>query len=109
MRKAPVSSFLKGHAAEKTAGFQADHRYIVPGMCVSITDGDIVTYDLRTRRPNCGDYMDNVTMHSVEHMFATFARGGTLGKKRYTSVPWAAARDFIFSCAAAPTAKHTAM
>lgn len=65
---------------EKIASFQVDHRYIVPGMYVSRTDGDIVTYDLRTRRPNCGDYMDNITMHSVEHMFATYARGGALGK-----------------------------
>ena len=50
---------------EKIASFQVDHRYIVSGMYVSRTDGDIVTYDLRTRRSNCGNYMDNITMHSV--------------------------------------------
>ena len=59
---------------KKIASFEADHRFITPGIYVSRTDGDITTYDLRTRKPNCGDYMDNRTMHSVEHLFATYVR-----------------------------------
>ena len=59
---------------QRITSFSVDHDYIVPGMYVSRIDGDITTYDLRTRRPNCGDYMDNVTMHSMEHMLATFLR-----------------------------------
>lgn len=47
-------------------------------MYVSRVDGDIVTYDLRTRKPNCGDVMDNVTMHSVEHIIATFLRNSEI-------------------------------
>ena len=43
-------------------------------------DGDITTYDIRTRRPNMGDYMDNITMHSVEHMIATYVRNGKYGE-----------------------------
>ncbi|MGN1082235.1 MAG: S-ribosylhomocysteine lyase [Candidatus Avispirillum sp.] len=66
---------------DKIASFTVDHDFIRPGMYVSRTDGDTVTYDLRTRRPNAGDYMDNITMHSVEHMFATYARGGRLGER----------------------------
>lgn len=54
--------------------FQVDHDFIIPGMYVSRIDGDVVTYDLRTRHPNCGDYMDSVTMHTLEHMFATYIR-----------------------------------
>lgn len=59
---------------KQITSFSVDHDYIVPGFYVSRRDGDINTYDLRTRRPNCGDYMDNLTMHSVEHMLATFLR-----------------------------------
>ena len=59
---------------QRITSFSVDHDYIVPGMYVSRIDGDITTYDLRTRKPNCGDYMDNVTMHSMEHMLATFLR-----------------------------------
>ena len=64
---------------ERIASFSVDHDKILPGMYISRVDGDITSFDLRTRRPNAGDYMDNVTMHSVEHMLATFLRGGEIG------------------------------
>ncbi len=60
--------------------FNVDHDFIEKGMYVSRIDGDIVTYDMRTRKPNSGDYMDNVTMHSVEHMFATYIRNSAIGE-----------------------------
>ena len=65
----------------RIASFSVDHDKIGVGMYVSRIDGDVTTYDLRTRIPNGGDYMDNVTMHSVEHLFATFVRNGSLGKR----------------------------
>ena len=58
----------------RIASFDADHDKIVPGFYLSRVDGDVSTYDLRTRIPNMGDYMDNLTMHSVEHLFATYVR-----------------------------------
>lgn len=63
----------------KITSFTVDHDLISEGMYISRIDGDITTYDLRTRKPNCGDYMDNITMHSIEHMFATYARNGEMG------------------------------
>ena len=59
---------------KRITSFSVDHDVMVPGFYISRIDGDVVTYDLRTRKPNAGDYMDNITMHSVEHMFATYAR-----------------------------------
>lgn len=59
--------------------FSIDHDKLLPGLYVSRVDGDVTTYDLRTRRPNTGDLMDNSTMHSLEHMFATYIRNGALG------------------------------
>ena len=59
---------------EKIASFTVDHRLLDPGIYVSRRDGDVTTYDLRTRKPNAGAYMDNVTMHTVEHLFATFVQ-----------------------------------
>lgn len=61
------------------ASFTVDHDKIKPGMYISRVDGDVTTFDLRTRVPNAGDYMDNRTMHSVEHMLATFLRNGESG------------------------------
>ena len=63
---------------EKITSFQVDHRYIDKGIYVSRIDDDITTYDLRTRKPNGGEYMDNITMHTFEHMFATYIRNGEL-------------------------------
>lgn len=63
---------------KKITSFTVDHDYIVPGVYLSRVDGDVTTYDLRTRRPNCGDLMDNSTMHTVEHMLATFLRNSCL-------------------------------
>ena len=65
---------------KKIASFEVDHRFIMPGIYISRKDGDITTYDMRTRRPNCGDYMDNITMHSLEHMFATYVRSSEIGE-----------------------------
>ena len=61
--------------------FTVDHDFIDEGIYVSRIDGDVTTYDMRTRRPNCGDYMDNLTMHSLEHMFATYIRNSDMGDR----------------------------
>ena len=63
---------------EKIASFRINHDKLKEGIYVSRIDGDITTYDLRTRVPNAGDYMDNLTMHSVEHMLATYLRSGPI-------------------------------
>lgn len=63
----------------KITSFTVDHDFITEGMYISRIDGDVTTYDLRTRIPNAGDYMDNLTMHSLEHMFATYVRNSAIG------------------------------
>ena len=65
----------------KIASFTVDHDLLTEGIYVSRIDGDVTTYDLRTRVPNVGDYMDNLTMHSVEHMFATYVRASSIGER----------------------------
>lgn len=63
---------------DRITSFTVDHDLLEPGIYLSRVDGDVTTYDLRTRRPNQGSYMDNLTMHSVEHMFATFIRNSSI-------------------------------
>ena len=63
---------------EKIASFTVDHRYINEGIYISRIDGDITTYDLRMRKPNTGDLMENSAIHSFEHMFATFVRNSDM-------------------------------
>ena len=64
----------------RIASFEVDHRYITPGIYLSRVDGDITTLDLRFCRPNHGTYLDNVTMHTIEHLFATYVRNSEIGK-----------------------------
>ena len=47
---------------ERIQSFCVDHDLIEPDVYISRIDGDVTTYDLRTRKPNAGDYMDNLTM-----------------------------------------------
>lgn len=63
---------------KRITSFEVDHTVLRPGFYISRKDGTVTTYDLRTRKPNAGDYMDNVTMHTVEHMFATFIRNSQI-------------------------------
>lgn len=59
---------------EKIASFRIDHTILPKGMYISRVDGDIITYDIRTRRPNKEEVMSNGAIHTFEHLFATFTR-----------------------------------
>lgn len=59
---------------KKIASFTVNHDKLTKGMYISRIDGDIVTYDIRMKKPNGGDYLENAAMHTFEHLFATFVR-----------------------------------
>ena len=61
---------------KKIASFTVDHDKLEKGMYVSRIDGDAVTYDIRMKKPNGGDYLSNGALHTFEHLFATFVRNG---------------------------------
>ena len=63
---------------KKIASFTVDHTVLETGIYVSRIDGDITTYDLRTRKPNGTEFMDHSTMHTLEHMFATYVRNSEI-------------------------------
>lgn len=46
------------------ASFSINHDLLEKGMYISRIDGDVVTYDIRMKRPNMGDYLSNGAMHS---------------------------------------------
>lgn len=63
---------------KKIASFTVDHDTLRKGMYISRVDGDVVTYDIRMKKPNGGDYLANGAMHTFEHLFATYARNTDL-------------------------------
>ncbi|MBR1873633.1 MAG: S-ribosylhomocysteine lyase [Eubacterium sp.] len=59
--------------------FSVDHTKIIPGIFTSRIDvvGDdnrITTYDIRVTRPNTEPAVDVASMHSLEHIIATYLR-----------------------------------
>ncbi len=59
---------------DRIASFSIDHNKLMPGIYVSRIDDDIVTYDIRMRKPNVPPFLTNAAIHTIEHLFATFAR-----------------------------------
>lgn len=59
---------------KKIASFTVDHTVLEKGMYISRVDGDAVTYDIRMKKPNNNDYLTPEQAHTIEHLFATYAR-----------------------------------
>lgn len=65
---------------EKIASFQVDHTKFGVGMYISRIDGDVITYDVRMVKPNGGVYISNPSLHTIEHLFATYVRNSEYSK-----------------------------
>ena len=66
---------------QRIASFCVDHTKLERGMYLSRRDGDVVTYDIRMKKPNQGDYLAVPAAHTIEHLFATYARNSALGNQ----------------------------
>lgn len=66
---------------KKIASFTVNHDILERGMYLSRVDGDCVTYDIRMKKPNGGEYLENAAMHTIEHLFATYARNSAVGQE----------------------------
>ena len=65
---------------KKIASFTVNHDTLTKGMYISRIDGDVVTYDIRMKLPNGGDYLQMSAAHTIEHLFATYARNSRFGE-----------------------------
>lgn len=81
---------------EKIESFKIDHTKLLKGMYISRTDGDIVTYDIRMRRPNIEPVMENSAMHTIEHLFATFVRNSEFSENIVYFGPMGCRTGFYF-------------
>ena len=59
---------------DRIASFSVNHDLLEKGMYISRVDGDVVTYDIRMKKPNGGDYLGYAELHTFEHLFATYVR-----------------------------------
>ena len=59
---------------ERIASFCVDHTKLEKGVYVSRIDTDITTFDIRMKKPNVEEVLQNGAIHTIEHLFATYAR-----------------------------------
>ena len=71
---------------EKIASFKVNHLTLLPGLYVSRKDnvnGSIVTtFDMRVTRPNEEIVMDTGSIHTFEHIGATYLRNDVYWKEK---------------------------
>ena len=63
---------------ERIASFCVDHTKLEPGRYLSRQDGDVMTWDVRMKKPNAGEYLSTGSAHTIEHLFATYARNSAV-------------------------------
>ena len=81
---------------QKIASFTVNHDTLEKGMYISRIDGDIITYDIRMKKPNAGDYLCMSAAHTLEHLFATYARNSEHGDKVIYVGPMGCRTGFYF-------------
>lgn len=83
---------------ERIASFCVDHEKLQKGIYISRIDGDIVTYDIRMKKPNAEPVMDNAPIHTIEHLFATYARNSAEKEHVIYFGPMGCRTGFYFLC-----------
>ena len=81
---------------KRIASFSVNHDTLERGMYISRIDGDVVTYDLRMKKPNGGDYLSNGALHTLEHLFATYVRNSDRSEEIIYVGPMGCRTGFYF-------------
>ena len=81
---------------EKITSFTVNHDKLEKGMYISRIDGECITYDIRLKKPNGGDYLTNGALHTFEHLFATYARNSAFSDSVIYVGPMGCRTGFYF-------------
>lgn len=81
---------------KKIASFTVNHDILQKGIYTSRVDGDVVTYDIRMKKPNNGDFLTDGAMHTIEHLFATYARNSVFADSIIYVGPMGCRTGFYF-------------
>lgn len=64
---------------ERIPSFSKNHDLLEPGLYESGVSHGVTTWDLRFKKPNAGDYIEQKALHTIEHICATILRNGEHG------------------------------
>lgn len=81
---------------KKIKSFTVDHNLLNKGMYISRIDDDIITYDIRMKKPNGGDYITPKALHTLEHLLATYVRNSSLAENVIYMGPMGCRTGFYF-------------
>lgn len=81
---------------KKIASFTVDHNKLCQGAYISRIDGDITTFDLRFIKPNTPPFLKPYAMHTIEHLFATYARNSEYSENVIYFGPMGCMTGFYF-------------
>lgn len=63
----------------KIPSFCKDHDALKPGLHEGTAAHGVTTWDLRFKKPNTGDYIEQGALHTIEHLLATTLRNSERG------------------------------
>lgn len=66
---------------ELIKSFTVNHDVLKEGVYISRCDRNTVTYDLRMKIPNGGDYLTPAQSHTLEHLCAMYLRNSEFGNE----------------------------
>ncbi len=83
---------------KKIASFTVNHDVLGKGMYTSRKDGDVVTYDIRMKKPNNpeNDYLSPACAHTLEHLMATYMRNSAYSESVIYTGPMGCQTGFYF-------------
>ena len=61
---------------KRIPSFSKDHDTLSPGLHKCGESHGVTTWDLRFKKPNAGDYIEQKALHTIEHVCATILRNG---------------------------------
>ena len=86
---------LGRHSMERIASFCVDHTRLDCGIYLSRQDGDVLTWDIRMKKPNQGDYLSTGAATRWSTSSPPTPATASIRTASSTSAPWAAAPAFI--------------
>ncbi len=92
----PAFSDKERYNMKKIASFTVNHDTLDRGVYISRIDGDITTYDMRFVKPNTPPFLPNPVMHTIEHLFATYARNSEYAENVIYFGPMGCRTGFYF-------------
>lgn len=81
---------------KRIESFCVNHDLLDRGIYTSRIDGDVTTYDIRMRVPNRPPFLENAAIHTMEHLFATFARNSEYADRVIYFGPMGCRTGFYF-------------